>query len=1191
VTLRDESDPPPPPPPPRLGGCRLARELGTGGWGAVYEAFVEQPRPWGAVGSRVAVKLLRADRFGDPTSVARFLREARLGRTVEHPSVVRTFDAGAEEHDGRRHHFLIMEYVEGRTFSRLLWELGVVPEALLRELALQTAEALAAIHAAGVVHRDLKPSNLLITPDHRVKVMDLGVAALLDPDDPAGAEPRITASGLFVGTLDYAAPEQLSGAPAAPAVDLYALGVVLHEGAVGKRVFDAARTRALVGKILYEKPPRVGQLNAQVTPFFEELIARLLEKDPAARFASAAELAETLREGVGSAWWRAREPELRAGQALGQLRRIAVPRETPFANRAHELGRLLELAASAAAGSGRTALVEGEAGVGKSRLVDELVRRRLAEDGGLRVLVGSDPPGGHRGLGGLARGLVESLGEAQLEARLVDLLGPLWDYAPDLARLLRGLPPLARGGAALDGEALPALFGALAAGLARDGRVIWVVEDLHFASAESRRLFAALAERCAELPLLLIGTVRAGFRAEEWSHFDRLPQVERVAVERLRDSDVEVMIAGIGADLSAEAARELRRQVLLKSDGNPFFVCELLRQFRGGDDRHATQPQASPTDATRPRRASTGPRALPALQIPSTVRDLLGVRLRGLDEADRALLDVAAAEGFEFDPEPVAAARGQGLLELLERLASIERRHGLVRATGSGFRFDHHLLQELIYEALPPALRRAYHRALAEAHRALAGRSAGAGDERAPIRVVEHELYGEILPAAEPLLSALERLAAAYQTERVLELIERALPLVGTDAPALEAELCLRAADRWFLLHRGEAHRLAVERALEAARRAGDAGREARALYERGRMLVDGGEAEALPLLERALEVARAAGDARTEARVQGALGHVALRTGDFALARERYARQAETAGAAGDVESEAEARYYEGEALLGVSAFAEARAVLGASVERCRRHGFRRVEARATADLALAEFFLGEYAAARELYGRGLELAVELGSRETEALAHANFCVLATLEGDLGEARLHNDAHLELARDIESPFHEAYGLLYRGEIDRLAGDLDGAERTLGSAAERFAALGFHLGALEAAFHLGRLHLDRGRRDEAVERFAAAERIALEHGLRDPAPLPTLYLALLGERALEGLEVPDGLQLPLAAEAHWVLDRAGAPGDHAARARRGLERIAAHLAGARRDRFWSTHPVARALARTGGSGP
>jgi tetratricopeptide (TPR) repeat protein len=320
---------------------------------------------------------------------------------------------------------------------------------------------------------------------------------------------------------------------------------------------------------------------------------------------------------------------------------------------------------------------------------------------------------------------------------------------------------------------------------------------------------------------------------------------------------------------------------------------------------------------------------------------------------------------------------------------------------------------------------------------------------------------------------------------------------------------------------------------------------------------------------------------------VQGALGHVALRAGDFGLARERYAHQAERASAADDVESEAEARYYEGEALLGLSAFAEARAVLGASVERCRSHGFRRIEARATADLALAEFFLGGYAAARELYGRGLELAVELGSRETEALAHANFCVLATLEGDLEEARLHNDAHLELARDIESPFHEAYGLLYRGEVDRLAGDLGSAERALGSAAQRFAALGFHLGALEAAFHLGRLHLDQERRGDAVERFALAERIALEHGLREPAPLPTFYLALLGERPADGLEVPEGLQLPLAVEGHWVLDRAGAPGDHAARARRGLDQIAAHLDGARRARFWSTHPVARKLADQG----
>ena len=1171
------------PPPPRLAGCRIGRLLGAGGWGTVYEAIVEEDRPWAAAGERVAVKLLRPDRAGDPSALSRFLREARLGRAVDHPAVVRTFDAGVEEHDGRRHPYLILEYVEGRTLGRLIWELGVVPEALLRELALQTAEALAAIHAAGVVHRDLKPSNLLITPDHRVKVMDLGVAALLDRSD------RLTATGLFVGTLDYAAPEQLSGGEAGAAADLYALGVVLHEAAVGRRVFEAAHTRGVVARILYETPPKIGQSNAQVTPYFEELVAKLLEKEPGARFAGARELADVLRDGVESVWWRERETALRASQALDQLRRVAVPRETPFANRARELGRLLALAGAAAQGEGRVALIEGEAGVGKSRLLDELVRRLVAEDSQVRVLFGSDPPGGRRGLGALARGLVEHLGEPQLEERLAELLGGLAEYAPDLSRLLRGLPPIARGGAALDGEALPALFEAIAVALASDRRVVWIVEDLHFASAESRRLFAALAERCAGLRLLLVGTARSGFAAEEWAHLERRSHVERVAVERLGDSDVLTMLADLGADLSSDAARELRRQVVLKSDGNAFFVCELLRQLRGGE-RGATEPQPGREAPTRPRRPSTGPRALPPLQIPSTVRDLLAARLRGLDEQDRALLDAGAVEGFEFDPELLAEARGHGLLEVLERLAAVERRHGLLRATGAGFRFDHHLLQELIYESLPPTLRRAYHRALAGAHGRLSARGRGRAAERAAVAVVEHELRGETLPERAALLAALDRLAAGYETERLLDLIDLALPQVGGEEPGLRAELRLREAAGWFLLHRVEEHRTAAEDALAAALRAGDPVREARALYERGRMLVDGGESEARPVLERALERARAAGDAVTEARAQGALGHVALRGGDFRAARERYALQAERARAAGDVEAEAEAEYYEGEALLGLNAYEAARAILGASVERCRRHGFRRIEARAIADLALAQYFLGRYAEARQLYERGLALAMELGSREIEALAHANYSVLATLEGDLEEAAAHNALHVDLARAIESPFHEAYALLYRGEIARLARDLAGAERAFESAAARFGALGFQLGVLESALHLGRLRLDQGRRAEAIESFELAERTAREHSLQDPAPLPTFYLALLGERSVEGLAVPDSMQLPLAAEGHWVLHLAGAPGDQAERARERVVQISAHLAGARRARFWSTHPVARELLKTGSEG-
>ncbi len=1163
-----------PPAPAAPEGLVLGRLLGSGGWGTVYEARLARDLPWGRSGERVAVKFLRSDRFGDPAALGRFLREGHLSRRIEHPGVVRVLAAGGEPGPGGPQPYLVLEFVEGRTFGRLIRELGRVPEALLRELALQVADALAAVHAAGIVHRDLKPSNILITPDHTVKVMDLGIAALLDDGE------RLTATGMFVGTLDYAAPEQLSGAPLTPVSDLYALGVVLHEAASGQRFFDAPSTRAVVARHLHERPARLGELLPQVSPFFEEVVANLLEKAPADRFAGAAELAEALRQGESSRWWRERDARRTREAERAPWTRVRVQRDTPFTDRVAEMRQLQAWVEEARQGRGRVVLLEGEAGAGKSRFLDELLRRVSAAAPETRILFGSDSPGARRGAGALARGLVDALGEAQLEARLSELLGGLGVWAPSLAALLTGLPS-PPGAPSLDGEALPALLHAVVTALTREQPCVWVVEDLHFAGADGRALFRALAERSADLPLLLIGTARTGFAPEELGQVARLPHASRLPLPRLSQSDVVAMITDVGDELGAAAAVELRRQILAKADGNPFFVSEMLREIRRRRERTRTLPAPGGESASSERPSSSS--RAERIEIPASVRELLEGRLGGLEDEDRKLLDLAAVEGYEFDPELLATVRKQGMLEVLERLAQIERRTGLIAATGAGFRFDHHLMQEFLYEGLPPVLRRAYHRALAAAHRA-AGTDGRVAARRDGATAVEHELRGGFLPAEPELLAVLDRLAAAYETDRVLDLIGFALQLVPPGRPELRAALRLREADRLFLQHRIEEHRVAVTDALAAAEEAGDQPARARALFERGRVLVDAGAAEARPVLEQALDAARAAGDLALEARSEGALGHVELRAGDFPAAHSRYGRQASLAAQAGDVESAAEAGYYLGESLLGLSRFSEARDVLDRAVAKCRRHGFRRVEARATADLALAAFALGLYPEARANYLRAIELAEELGYREGAALGHGNFALLAMLEGDLGEAAEHNSAHLELALAIESAFLATYAGLYRGELRRLQGDAAAAEADYRAALADFRGFGFQLGVLESLFFLGRLLCETGRREEAIELLREAEQVATDHELRDPAPLPTLYLALLGDRPVEGLDVPPTLQLPLAVEAHWVLAQAGAGEHHARRASELAHRISGHLRGAALSRFWTHHPVARACA-------
>ena len=274
-----------------LGPYRIDRELGSGGMGKVYAAS----GPDGVV----ALKVVHPHLLEQPGFFKRFLREADLGRSVRHENVVRTLDCDQLVSGGRANAFLVMEYVEGQTLTELRRELGTVPEELCRHVAREICKGLAAIHGAGVVHRDLKPDNVLITPEHIVKVMDLGVARLADE------QLRLSQSGAFIGSVEYAAPEQFDGS-VDHRCDLHALGLLLYELSCGQHPYRADSFPEVMKRVRDDAPRRLGDVNPQLSAWFEELVHTLLAKQADDRFDSAEALLAVLEEGEASEWWRER---------------------------------------------------------------------------------------------------------------------------------------------------------------------------------------------------------------------------------------------------------------------------------------------------------------------------------------------------------------------------------------------------------------------------------------------------------------------------------------------------------------------------------------------------------------------------------------------------------------------------------------------------------------------------------------------------------------------------------------------------------------------------------------------------------------------------------------------------------------------------------------------------------------------
>ena len=274
---------PQPPPVPRelgpgavlAGRYRIERELGRGGMGRVLVARDEK------LGRRVAVKVVTAAH--DPARVRRFEQEARTAGALEHPHVLAVYDLG--EQDGVP--FLVTELLEGHTLRTVI-DGPRLPPAQVQGLALQLARGLAAAHARGIVHRDLKPENLFLTDDGRLKILDFGLARL-SGDEERG--PALTMTGAIFGTPGYLSPEQARGEKVGPPSDIFSAGAILYELLSGQRAFPGASLIESAHLTLNVQPP---PLPPAVPPPLAALVARCLEKAPARRFQSGAELLRAL---------------------------------------------------------------------------------------------------------------------------------------------------------------------------------------------------------------------------------------------------------------------------------------------------------------------------------------------------------------------------------------------------------------------------------------------------------------------------------------------------------------------------------------------------------------------------------------------------------------------------------------------------------------------------------------------------------------------------------------------------------------------------------------------------------------------------------------------------------------------------------------------------------------------------------
>ncbi|MBI2568979.1 MAG: tetratricopeptide repeat protein [Candidatus Schekmanbacteria bacterium] len=1063
--------------PERIGPYAVAGRLGAGGMGTVYRGIHV------ATGAIAALKVVKV---ADMRLLESIRREIQALRSLCHPGIVRVVDDGVEA--GMP--WYAMQLVVGVTLGIRGCEIRAAGDAATgnsatlpspravasssappavpvnaerlalsadaqRRLSTMVARLcgpLAYLHGEGIVHGDLKPANIIVSDQDVPVIVDFGMArwtrhVRAETDGGSREALEVFQPG---GTLQYIAPEVLQNRLPDGRADLYALGCILYELLTGRPPFVGTQNHVIGGHLRQPITPP-SRLVEGLASAVEGVVMGLLQKNPRHRIGYAEAVAARLR----AAGVRAQD---------GIWSGAPLPRtylyRPGFHGRRGDVDWLKRQVDKALISEqGGFALIRGESGIGKTRLVVELARHGAAE--GMMVLTSECPDRRAVPLGGLRRWLqvMTDYCRSGTPPDAADkILGKrarvLADYEPTMATLPgldrypapEQLPPK---------EAQLRLYAYLAEALkafSEAERLLLIIDDLQWAD-ELTLGFLDFAVRGGHLitpAILIVGTCRSEHEEVTLSALAARPGVSVLELGRLDQGSVAEMTSDM---LSTAALSEgLAKHLMRHSEGNPFFVAEYLYA--------AAQEGLLVRDGSGDWRLAAGAISEETLQhlgLPSSLQELVRRRLQGLTSVEQATLAAAAVLGREARAETVRAVARLADTDFRAAAHELMRRQVLQEAdSADSLRFCHDKLREVAHGELDGDRRKELHRRAAEVLTAEEGGGAAsdsAGRDVGAARLGEHwEQAGEAAKALSCYVRSARLAADRFANSEAISLLLKCVAL--TPAPSAAAvELHNELGRILVLVGRLNEALAQQERAVAMARQLGAPVLECTALHGAGLVLLARGEvAEA----ERTLEAARAAGlahvDRPTQARLLTSIGNLRYRQYRMDEAEALYQGVLARAIADGDRRLESEARSNLGTLQWGRGALQEAEIQFGAALSLARSSASKHQTLLALFNLGVIARAMGRRREAADLLCASLVIAREIGDIRREGMLLSNLGTVHEDAGDLEEARESYTRALRIFQTLGSRWNQGALLINIGSVSAASGALEAAEAALAQA-------------------------------------------------------------------------------------------------------------------------------------------